>query len=511
MRSNRFFQVLLMLFLNVGVGTSVYSQSSDEFQEFVKQRQEFVKQRNQEFEKFRSDREAEFNRYREQYNREFAEYLRKPWKQATPKKKIVLPPQPKPFVPKPDDEVKPAPTIPKELPIKEVVIPQPTPPAPKPIVIDRPKEEEIPTKDCFIVLEGGFYGDNIRLRCNPDALEAGINLTDKTPSAIASAWEQLARGDWDLLIYECQQLRDKHNYCDWMYYQLVRQVACTATATTGYSHASVLLTGYILAHSGIDFRLASSEHELFLALPFDTKIFNCTYFKIDGKDYYVVEKEINTTCVLMNHSFSKEASSLALKISTPMHLDASKSKAVVLSSKKYPEMRVQLFSNQSLMSFYHSYPRMEWQEYTLAPMDEKNAKLITEAFAPVLAGKRETEKADMILNFVQTAFTYGYDDEIWGDDRPFFPDETLNYPQSDCEDRSILFANLIRKLTDLDIVLLHYPGHLATAIRFNEDIQGDYVLVNGQKYFVCDPTGYKPIGHAYDEFKNVQAKAIRIR
>ena len=117
----------------------------------------------------------------------------------------------------------------------------------------------------------------------------------------------------------------------------------------------------------------------------------------------------------------------------------------------------------------------------------------------------------MILNFVQTAFTYGYDDQIWGGDRPFFADETLYYPNSDCEDRSILFSHLIRKLTNQDVVLLHYPNHLATAVRFSKNLAGDYVMVDGQKYLVCDPTGYKPIGNAYDEFKNVQAKVIKIQ
>lgn len=470
----------------------------------VKSYEEFVKQLNRDKEKFQADREAEFNRFREQYNREFAEFLRQSWEQATPIDKKVLPPQPKPFVPKPNDESKPI--IPQELPIKEIVIPQPTPPAPDPIIIDKPKEDRSLLDERIIRL-GDFYGDDISLRCSSNA---NITLATNTPSAIASAWEQLSKGDWDLLIYECQQLRSKHNYCDWMYYLLVRQVARTATATTDYSHASVLLTGYILAHSGIDFRLTNSEHELFLALPFDTKIYNCTYFIVDGREYYVMGKDINTACSLMNRSFSKEASSLALRFSTPMHLDASQKKEVVLASKKYPNMNIKISSNQSLMDFYQSYPRMEWQEYVLTPLDEANAKYIQELFSEVLQGKRDTEKADMILNFVQTAFTYGYDDQIWGHDRPFFSDETLNYPQSDCEDRSILFSNLIRQLTDLDIVLLYYPNHLSTAICFNEDIGGDYVLVNGKKYFVCDPTGYKPIGHAYDEFKNVQAKVIKI-
>ena len=89
--------------------------------------------------------------------------------------------------------------------------------------------------------------------------------------------------------------------------------------------------------------------------------------------------------------------------------------------------------------------------------------------------------------------------------------ETLYYPYSDCEDRAILFSHLIRLLTNRDVVLLYYPNHLATAVHFTRDMPGDYVMVDGKKYLVCDPTGYKPIGNAYDEFKNVEAKVIKIK
>jgi hypothetical protein len=41
---------------------------------------------------------------------------------------------------------------------------------------------------------------------------------------------------------------------------------------------------------------------------------------------------------------------------------------------------------------------------------------------------------------------------------------------------------------NLKVVLLYYSGHLATAVRFNETISGDYLLVNGERYLVCDPT-----------------------
>ena len=47
-----------------------------------------------------------------------------------------------------------------------------------------------------------------------------------------------------------------------------------------------------------------------------------------------------------------------------------------------------------------------------------------------------------------------------------FPEETINYPYSDCEDRSILFSYLVKNLLHLDIVGVKYNDHLATAINF---------------------------------------------
>ena len=40
----------------------------------------------------------------------------------------------------------------------------------------------------------------------------------------------------------------------------------------------------------------------------------------------------------------------------------------------------------------------------------------------------------------------------------------------------------------LDVVLLDYPEHLSTAVCFTEDVEGDYLVLNGKKYIACDPT-----------------------
>jgi hypothetical protein len=62
----------------------------------------------------------------------------------------------------------------------------------------------------------------------------------------------------------------------------------------------------------------------------------------------------------------------------------------------------------------------------------------------------------------------------------------------------------------LDAVLLDYPNHIASAVRFNEEISGDYILLDGKKYLICDPTYIgAPIGMCMDRFKSVAPEIIR--
>ena len=62
----------------------------------------------------------------------------------------------------------------------------------------------------------------------------------------------------------------------------------------------------------------------------------------------------------------------------------------------------------------------------------------------------------------------------------------------------------------LDTILLDYPNHIASAVRFTEDIAGDYIILdNGDKYLICDPTYIgAPIGKCMDEYKNVAPQII---
>ena len=147
--------------------------------------------------------------------------------------------------------------------------------------------------------------------------------------------------------------------------------------------------------------------------------------------------------------------------------------------------------------------------YANTPLDSDVKKQLYPALYSQLEGKTYPEAADILLDFVQSAFVYEYDDKVWGGDRAFFAEESLYYPYCDCEDRSILFSRLVRDLLGLKVILVYYPGHLATAVRFDDYVKGDYINLNGERYLVCDPTYIgAPIGATMPDMDNATATVI---
>jgi hypothetical protein len=97
-----------------------------------------------------------------------------------------------------------------------------------------------------------------------------------------------------------------------------------------------------------------------------------------------------------------------------------------------------------------------------------------------------------LLRFVQFATEYKRDREHFGEERFLFPEESLAAAASDCEDRAVLFAYLVRTLMERQVVGLQWPGHVATAVKIGTGLEAapdDWtVSVGGATYIMADPT-----------------------
>ena len=83
---------------------------------------------------------------------------------------------------------------------------------------------------------------------------------------------------------------------------------------------------------------------------------------------------------------------------------------------------------------------------------------------------------------------------------------------SDCEDRSILFCRLVKEILNMDVVLLHYPNHIAAAVRFTQPTSGDSVSVDGRQYVVCDPTYIgASVGDTMPQFAGTKPEVVKVK
>ena len=247
-------------------------------------------------------------------------------------------------------------------------------------------------------------------------------------------------------------------------------------------------------------------------------IYGQSYYILDNNEYYVYGGDINQI-KLCEAKYPNEQQ-LSLWINQEPMLADSPTDLRSLQSRRYNDWDFEVSVNKNLIDFYASYPSSidgdnimtRWAVNGNVPIQEEVKQMLYPQMKEKLFGLSEQEAVERLLNWVQTAFIYEYDDVVWGYDRAFFAEETLFYPYADCEDRSILLSRLVRDLLGLKTVLIYYPGHLAMAVRFNMDVSGDYVELNGERYIVCDPTyiGARVV-MTMPDMDNKTAKAILLK
>jgi hypothetical protein len=175
-------------------------------------------------------------------------------------------------------------------------------------------------------------------------------------------------------------------------------------------------------------------------------------------------------------------------------------------------MSVQVAVNRNVMDFMDSYPHCRHDNYVYMGLSESTKQAIYPVMRKAIEGKSLSVAADMLLNFMHTAFNYQSDIQQFGRERPFFGDESFWFLYNDCEDRAILYSILVRDLLGIDAVLLEYPGHMSTAIALPMEVRGNYLIIEGKRYLLCDPTYIgSHIGEVPEKYQSVNPKVIIIK
>lgn len=457
------------------------------------------------YEKFSKHAKAEYEDYRAQCNAEYVKFLERAWKEY----KVL------PSIPRPKDEVVPPTIMPrqdknkkqaKEIPIENIVSPILSLPQPKPIspIYENDKVEE---KNFSF----SYMGTTCEVRLPKDL---NIRMSGCESCMIATIWKQLATNAMDNTIRDFLALRLKMQLCDWAYLNLIDTFA---KAFCGHGNEAVIMAAFIYSQSGYKMRLGRDCEKLYLLYGSKHGIYEKGYIVIEGINYYPLDDKVERM-EISDFSFPQEQS-MSLYIENAQKFTIRPSAKRKLASEQYHDVTIDSQVNLNLIQFYNTYPSSEvngnfmtrWKMYADTPMDESVSQMLYLDIKNKIEGLSDVQAVNQILNWVQTAFQYEYDDKVWGHDRAFFAEETLYYPYCDCEDRAILFTRLVRDLLGLKCILVYYPGHLASAVCFKQQVNGDYISLDGDVYTICDPTYIgAPVGITMPEMDNRSAKVIKL-
>jgi len=493
--------IILVVICLLMPSTNAYSQDKYE---------QWLKERNKKIVDYQRERQEQLQIFLDDRDRLFSEFLRIRWKQFEAFAGLELDKTPKPpvvpvYEPPDTTMVRPEPKEPDKPPIVE----------PPPIVPPQPEPKPPPMDPRLAMLSVPFLGDTLSIPMDKSMPLKFPGPLDNSP--IASHWERLAKAQYPTTLESLKGYEETYVLNDWGYGNLVQAVANHLYGDAS-SPGKTLFVWFFLVKSGYDVKVGYNADHLALLVPTDHIVYNTRYYQIsDEGKYYTLSFGPKPT---------KDAESLRIYEGTypdaTRRMNYGQNMVPKVANRMVARKRtftyngtrheVNTLQNTSVVQLYRHFPLIDLPLYFKAPLSTQSDDVLLQSLSEVIDGKSEYEAVNTLLRFVQTAFDYQVDGQQFGREKYLIPDETLAYDYCDCEDRSILFAYLVRTLVGLPIIGLDYPGHIATAVKFKGFSGGAKVKYNGSRYTICDPTYINAdVGIAMPQFKDVKPAMISIR
>jgi len=457
------------------------------------------------FQSWQKEMFNDFSDYKSKQDKEFASFLKMSWigldalkpKPLYEKKKIVEPPK--------------APPEKKQIPAKKPVLvkippkkvePKKQRPMPKPVLT--------PVKGHQVSVP--FFGNKLSFpydKAMKKRIRGKINK-----NTISNQWSILAKSDYEPLLSHLKTHKNRLNLNDWAYALLVDKIS--NKIYPNQKNEQVMFSWFVLIKSGFKSRIAYKNREIFLLLATQQKIYAVQSLKYKDTNYYLLDfdggkqPKLNKVYTY-DGDYPNSKQFFDMRLQQAMITGQDDKKRTLKFSYAQKNYQFDTVSNKYLVDFMKTYPQVHWDTYFNSNINTFTRQQIVDQLRPNLTGLSEEEAVNFLLRFVQTSLKYATDDKQFGYENPLFPEESLFYPASDCEDRSFLFAWLVQDLLGLEVVGLHYPGHIATAVKLNMKVSGDTVRYKGQYYLVADPTYINAnIGRAMPKFKNTKVEFLEI-
>jgi hypothetical protein len=329
--------------------------------------------------------------------------------------------------------------------------------------------------------------------------------------AVSDYWSALSRSEYQGLLQQLKQQKKSLQLNDWAYASLIHKLAMAIE--NNRRNESALLSWFLLAKSGYKARIAFDSSSIFLLVPSQHEMFEVSYFTFSGKRYYAVSfdgrKQKPGQVYTYDGEYPDASKAFDMQVTDVVASNDKDERRHLSFNFEGKQYNIDVAYDRGRVKFFSNYPQLNLNLYFGSGVYKVTATPLQKQLAEHMQGMSEQQAVNFLLRFVQTSLQYETDEKQFGEENYLFPEETLFYPYSDCEDRAVLFAWLVQSLLGLQVVGLDYPGHVATAVHFKEMVPGDSVNYQGKRYVIADPTYTNAIaGMTMPEFKKFRPTVI---
>jgi hypothetical protein len=345
-----------------------------------------------------------------------------------------------------------------------------------------------------------FFGSKIGF--NIDTSIRNANFDPRTKTGIFNFYDALASSDYKGILQRVQDIDKSLHLNDWGVYMLVHKLALKLYDNPDNT---VLFSWFMMNRLHYDVRIGYAGKHVVLLVYSKKMIYYKPKYIVNGKSYYVLsqyDQDSLGTLKTYIKSYPGAIKPLSLTLDTLPSFVKNMQKRSVTFSYQGNKYTITYPYNKNLIDFMATYPQANYVTYFDAPMELDTYNAIAKQMQDYLNGKHASEAMNFVLAFVQNAFKYETDKAQFGREKPMFAEETLYYPGSDCEDRSVLYAYLMSKFFGVGVMGVKYANHMATALQI--PMQGESFTVDGNRYVIADPT-YKNanIGEGMPRYQGV--------
>ncbi|MBT8326957.1 MAG: hypothetical protein KJP21_04490 [Bacteroidia bacterium] len=156
---------------------------------------------------------------------------------------------------------------------------------------------------------------------------------------------------------------------------------------------------------------------------------------------------------------------------------------------------LEALSNESITEFLGDLPMYDvGNEFTRLKMSSEMESTVMRYLKTEVKDKSTIDAAKFLLSFVQQVVPYGSDYDKYGEERFYYPEETIMSENADCEDKAMLLAYLAKNILNINSVGLFFENdeHLSLALEIPNYSPTGSFKYEGKHYVSCEPTAQYP-------------------